>query len=34
MKKDEKEPVKWEACDPKLPVVQSGHMENRRENNY
>lgn len=31
MKEDEKKPITWEAADPKLPVVQSGHMENRRQ---
>jgi len=31
MKKEEKT-IPWEAADPKLPVVQSGHMENRRQN--
>ena len=25
----EKEPKPWEAVDPKPPIVQSGHMENR-----
>lgn len=30
MKKEEKEPVNWEIKDPKPPVVQSGHMENRK----
>lgn len=33
MKKDEKEetkPVPWEMTDPKPPVIQSGHMEERR----
>lgn len=37
MKEEEKEkqdrPVTWEAADPKPPVIRSGHMENRRENN-
>ena len=33
MKKDEKEPIAWEVVDPKPPVIQSGHMENRRRNN-
>lgn len=28
-KKDEKQPIPWEAKDPKPPVVHSGHMENR-----
>ena len=32
MKREEKEPLKWEVGDPKLPVVQSGHMENRKRN--
>ena len=32
MKQEEKKPITWEVADPKLPVVQSGHMENRREN--
>ena len=32
MKEEEKKPIPWEATDPKLPVVQSGHMENRRCN--
>lgn len=31
MKKDEKRPLSWEIADPKLPIVQSGHMENRVE---
>lgn len=30
MKKEEKEPVNWEIKDPKPPVIQSGHMENRK----
>ncbi len=30
MKEKEKQPpVPWELKDPKPPVVQSGHMENR-----
>lgn len=32
MKEDEKKPTGWEVADPKLPVVRSGHMENRRQN--
>lgn len=32
MKEEEKKTIPWEAADPKLPVVQSGHMENRRHN--
>jgi hypothetical protein len=27
--KQEKTPIPWELKDPKPPVVQSGHMENR-----
>lgn len=30
-KQDEKKPIPWEMTDPKPPVIQSGHMENRRE---
>ncbi len=32
MRKEEKEEKKhspWELTDPKVPVIQSGHMENR-----
>ena len=29
MKEEEKKPLSWEVGDPKLPVVRSGHMENR-----
>lgn len=29
-KEEEKKPVPWEAVDPKPPVIQSGHMENRK----
>ena len=32
MKQDEKKPITWEAVDPKPPVIQSGHLENRRQN--
>lgn len=32
MKEEEKKPLPWEAVDPKPPVVQSGHMETRRQN--
>ena len=31
-KEEEKKPIPWEAADPKLPVVQSGHFENRKQN--
>lgn len=30
--KPEKKPISWEAMDPKPPVIQSGHMENRVQN--
>ena len=29
-KQEEKKPVPWEIADPKPPVIQSGHMQNRR----
>jgi hypothetical protein len=29
-KQDEKKPITWEMADPKPPIVQSGHMENRK----
>lgn len=29
-KREEQKPVPWEAADPKLPVVNSGHMESRK----
>lgn len=32
MKEDEKKPTPWEAVDPKPPVIQSGHLENRTRN--
>lgn len=28
----EEKPVPWEFKDPKPPVIQSGHMENRKFN--
>lgn len=31
-KEEEKKPITWEAADPKPPIVQSGHMENKRHN--
>ena len=31
MKEEEKKPLSWEIVDPKLPVVRSGHMENRKK---
>lgn len=27
--KEEQKPIPWELKDPKPPVIQSGHMENR-----
>ncbi len=30
MKREEKEPKVWEIKDPKPPVIQSGHMEQKR----
>lgn len=32
MKQDEKKKPAWEMVDPKPPVVQSGHLENRKQN--
>ncbi|MBQ7817460.1 MAG: DUF58 domain-containing protein [Oscillospiraceae bacterium] len=32
VKQDEKKPIPWEVADPKPPVVQSGKMENRKQN--
>ncbi len=31
MKEEEKKPISWEMADPKPPVIQSGHMENRKQ---
>ncbi len=31
MKQEEKKPIPWEVSDPKPPVIQSGHMENRKQ---
>ena len=33
MKEEEKKPIPWEAADPKPPVIRSGRMEDRRNNN-
>ena len=30
-KREEPKPITWEAADPPVPVVRSGHMEQRRE---
>ena len=36
MKKEEKQeenkPIPWEVADPKPPVIQSGHLEQRKAN--
>ena len=36
MKKEEKneeaKPVPWEVADPKPPVIQSGHLQQRKAN--
>lgn len=32
MKHDEKKEPSWEMKDPKPPVIQSGHLENRKQN--
>ena len=31
MKQEEKKSVPWEMKDPKPPVIQSGHMERKRQ---
>ena len=31
-KKEEPKPQSWEMVDPKPPIIQSGHMENRTKN--
>lgn len=31
MKQEEKKQLSWEVADPKVPVVQSGHLENKRQ---
>ena len=30
VKQDEKQPIPWEAKDPKPPVVHSGHLDGRK----
>ena len=32
MKEEEKQPIPWEAVDPKPPVIRSGHLESRVRN--
>lgn len=34
MKEDEKQPIPWEAVDPKPPVIRSGHLENQIRNKF
>ena len=31
-KQEEKKPIPWEVADPKPPVIQSGHLEQRKAN--
>ena len=31
-KREEKQPIPWEAKDPKPPVIHSGRMENKIRN--
>ena len=31
MREEEKKPLSWEAADPKLPVVRSGHLEDQKK---
>lgn len=31
MKQDEKTPITWEAADPKPPVIQSGHLGQKKQ---
>lgn len=32
MKEEERQPLPWEAVDPKPPIIRSGHLENRVRN--
>lgn len=32
MKEEEKKKLSWEIADPKPPIIQSGHFENRKQN--
>ena len=32
MKEEEKKKPAWEMVDPKPPVIRSGHMEGRKQN--
>lgn len=31
-KRQEEKPIPWEVADPKPPVIQSGHMQQRKAN--
>ena len=31
-KQEEKKPITWEVADPKPPIIQSGHLEQRKAN--
>jgi hypothetical protein len=31
MKQEEKQPIPWEAKDPKPPIIHSGHLENKKQ---
>lgn len=31
-KKEEAKPIPWEVADPKMPVIQSGHLQQRKVN--
>jgi hypothetical protein len=31
MKQEEKQPIPWEAKDPKPPVIHSGHLESKKQ---
>lgn len=31
-KEEERKPISWEIKDPKPPVIRSGHLENRSQN--
>ena len=31
MKEEEKKPLSWEVSDPKLPVIRSGHLEDKKQ---
>ena len=31
-KEEDRKPISWEIKDPKPPVIRSGHLENRSQN--